>query len=137
MGFNAQLTETGVHVLTRLEALKKIETSQSNIDAPVMAIYAPGKPIISCRYFVKNQQTLFEKAVLQAKRIIIIGVRVCEDDKHIWQPLAKTKASIGYVSPSSEDFISWAKKNKLKKSTIISDTFKNCISVLPQFLSDG
>ena len=95
--------------------------------APAIAMYDPSKFVPCCRRFVEQQQKCWQREVYRAKRIFIIGAGVHERDTHIWEPLAKSTAWLGYVGPKLDDFRSWANTNKRRRVGVIAQTFEDAI----------
>jgi hypothetical protein len=95
--------------------------------APAISMYARGKAVLFCPEFIKHQQQEWEKEIHISRRIFVIGLRVNEEDTHIWGTLARAKVPIGYVGREPEEFESWAKKNKRKKICVVSDSFEDAI----------
>lgn len=100
--------------------------------SPVMSMYCEGKATKMCPDFINAQQSLFEDAVRTTTQIFISGVKIHLDDKHIWEHLSKTKASVTYIGLDSDrpDFDKW--KNRVKKRNIffVSGDFKKAVSLI-------
>ena len=80
---------------------------------PVMSYFIPSKFTTSCANFVINQRSRLENLILNSKTIALIGIQVRTHDKHIWNPLSKSKAKIIYCSGSSgKIFKKWSKNNR-------------------------
>ena len=109
---------------------KKLLSDDINIyQSPAISCYMLGKPTYFSGAYVNKQRKLFKQAVSSAGRIIIIGVKLNEEDKHIWQPIAETKAIVGYVEPCPDDIIKWTKNNRRrKKNFILERDFESCFS---------
>lgn len=78
--------------------------------SPAMAVYAKGKKVRICPDFVQEQQKQWEHLVSTSSKIFIIGVRIHLPDKHIWEPIANSTASVHYFGGDNDqaDFNLWA-----------------------------
>jgi hypothetical protein len=99
--------------------------------APAMALYAKGKKVLFCPDFVSAQQQQFVDLVQCAKNIFIIGLRVNEDDEHIWTTLAKSAAKLWYVSPEEERFHAWVAKVERNNAKFLEKTFSAAVHQIP------
>lgn len=104
---------------------------------PVMSYFEPAKRTTSGANFIEAQRIRFADLVDKAKKIAIIGLRVREHDKHIWEPLSKTNAKLIYCSGKSagDEFSRWLEKNRNGKNDVIlnsyfQDEFDNIINEL-------
>lgn len=99
--------------------------------APAIACYMRGKPILYCPTFVREQQTGFRKEIQQAKRIIVIGLRVNPADAHIWEPLAQAKARIDYVGlkPDAAAFEDWSRGQRGQRA-VMANSFGEALPML-------
>lgn len=78
--------------------------------APAMAMFEPRKRIRSCPSFVKPQLEAWGEVASRVSRIYVCGVRVREEDTHIWDVLAKSSARLTYFGFSEQDrkeFFGW------------------------------
>lgn len=83
---------------------------------------------------IKAIQDRWKKNVLEAKPILIIGVKPYLADKHIWEPLTQTDAKLGYLG-SIDEFNLWVEKyRKNKENKVIgkrwSEHFEESIAFL-------
>lgn len=79
---------------------------------PVMSYFEPSKTVVTAPEFLVNQRTLLGNAIDVADTIVIIGVRVREHDRHIWDHLQSTSATLVYCSPAAvsiNEFECWAR----------------------------
>lgn len=81
---------------------------------PAMCIYMESKPTQFGSGKIKAIQERWKKNVLNAERILIIGVKPNEADRHIWEPLIETDAKIGYIG-SINEFNKWIMKYRNNK----------------------
>jgi len=88
---------------------------------PVMSYFEPSKRTTSGANFIESQRKRFAELVEGAEKIAIIGLRVREHDKHIWEPLSKTSAKIIYCAGNSagDEFKKWSNKNREKKTDFL------------------
>jgi len=108
-----------------------------NVFPPVMSYYELNKFTVSCSNFIQGERTRFEQAILSAEKIAVVGVKVHPVDRHIWQPLAKTKAHILYLSGSSaaNDFSTWCANEGRSGDLPIDKYFSEGLKELITFLS--
>jgi hypothetical protein len=95
--------------------------------APAMAMYAKGKRVLHCPDFIKQLTASWVRVSKDTKRIIIIGVAVNEEDKHIWGTLADSTAPLYYVGGRSSDgetFLAWAKSKNRCNAYALADSFE-------------
>lgn len=65
---------------------------------PCLAAYMEGKPYIGFTdSFARFNQRLLESRILGAPSVILCGTKPNLDDQHLWGPLARTEAPLGYV----------------------------------------
>jgi len=122
------ILEAQVKAATRQEIVKFCGSEDSI--APAMAMYAGSKWVPFCRKFIEQQQKYWQSEVYRAKRIFIIGAGLHKQDTHIWEPLAKSKAWVGYIGPKSDDFYRWANGCNRKQASVIAKTFKDAIPII-------
>ena len=81
---------------------------------PVMCYYEQLKRVTSGEGFIEDQKNRFAEKILEADFICIIGVKVNQNDEHIWGPLAETKGSLLYCSgeKSGKEFKEWKRENR-------------------------
>jgi hypothetical protein len=85
-----------------------------------------------CPSFVRKQQAQFRAATERASRIFVIGVRVNEEDAHIWSPLARSRAPLYYVGPEEKEVIAWSKRTRRRGVVHFSPSFEDAV---PKILS--
>lgn len=80
---------------------------------PIMCYIEPQKRVHIGYKFIQAEQRKWREWVKHSTAIVIIGVSVNRNDKHIWGPLAQTSARILYVSGSTskERFVAWCREN--------------------------
>lgn len=103
--------------------------------APALTLYAKGKQAVACPSYVANQQRHFAAAAQAASYIVVVGLRVVAEDRHIWEPLKKSTAWIGYVGPDGDDFLSWAQcRGKRRKSQVFAQSFEESLPLISRLL---
>jgi hypothetical protein len=109
----------------------------SNVFPPVMSYYEPNKFTVSCANFINDQRSQFEQAVLSADKVALVGVRVHVVDRHIWEPLGKTKAKLLYLSGASAagDFSRWCSSKGRSGDIAVPKYFDDGLGDLQGFLS--
>jgi hypothetical protein len=75
--------------------------------APAISAYAVGKRVYDSPEFIENTQRTFAKLVTYARSIVLVGVELNEDDSHLWEPIAASKARIGVVNPAFAQYEKW------------------------------
>lgn len=101
---------------------------QTDAFPPVMSYFEPNKQTTSGNNFVAAQRLRFSELVKNANTIILIGIRVREHDKHIWETLGQTNAKLIYISgeTAKQEFEAWINKTRQKKeNTVFGGYFKD------------
>ncbi len=129
----AGILKAGVQAVTPRKVIEFCQREDSI--APAIAMYAGSKWVPYCGQFVEHQQKYWQHAVYQAKRIFIVGAGVHERDTHIWEPLAKSAAWLGYVGPKSSDFYRWANSNNRVRVCCVGKTFEDAIPAIAQSMN--
>jgi len=77
---------------------------------PVMSYFEPQKRTTSCEKFVRSQRERWAELVSQASTIALVGIRVRQNDEHIWKPLAEAPGRLIYCSGvrAGGEFENWA-----------------------------
>ncbi len=101
--------------------------ARENSMAPAIALYEKGKDTLFCPSFIRKQQAEFKSSIDRAHRIFIIGVRVNEEDEHIWKPIATADAWLYYVGPDASDFFSWARKRRRRRTNHFARSFEEAV----------
>lgn len=102
--------------------------------APALAMYNQDKKILFCPNFVLQQQKMFAKEILRARRIYVIGLRVNPVDRHIWSVLAKSTGKLLYVGLEKETFFDWVEKVGRKNTEFLTNTLEESLSVIENHL---
>jgi len=97
-------------ITNTLEIQRRIQT---NAFPPIMSYFLSDKNSPSGQNIINTERERFNDLVENADNIAVIGIRVREHDKHIWDKLAKTSGKIMYCSGKSSgaEFKKWSKKN--------------------------
>lgn len=106
---------------------------QNRPAGPCMSFYMKDKPTPVGASTIKQIQQTWEKQILHSDKLIIIGANVNKDDKHVWEPISKTKAKIGFVG-SNSGFTNLRSLNSAMDVTHLSTDFGSSISVISQFI---
>lgn len=94
---------------------------------PVMSIFTKGKPVQISPFVTESLQSIWKTAIENAESVSIIGVNPNPDDKHIWEPLALTDASVSMVG-NEEAIQNWFKlERKGRTSKFVGSRFHGCI----------
>ena len=95
---------------------------------PVMCYFQPNKQTRSGVSFIKGRRERLACLARSASVVVIIGVKVRPHDRHIWDPLAQTRAPLVYCSgeTGASEFECWAENCGRKDDCVI-----------PAFWADG
>jgi len=102
--------------------------------APCMALFSPSKKVLYSSAFTNRIKSEWIASLRAADIVFVIGLRVHEVDSHIWAPLASATASIRYVGPQFDEFLSWSQRHGRSKDTVICKEFLDSISRISSFL---
>lgn len=97
-----------------------IQEKTTNVFPPVMSYFEPNKFTVSCANFIKKERDTFKETVLNASKIVIIGMKIHSSDKHIWEPLAETSAETLYISGQNtmKDFQEWIEEKQRTRDSV-------------------
>ena len=109
---------------------------RSDSIAPAIAVYSKGKQVLHCGDFVKETQEQWAKEVDRASKIFVIGLRVVEHDRHIWDKLSGCNTWLGYVGLKKDctDFLSWAETHGRKNAFALANSFEESLPVIERRL---
>lgn len=126
-----------ISILNPAQTLRRCELEDSL--APAMAIYAPGKAVKVCPDFVKGQQDQWLNVLQKATKIFIVGTRVHPSDHHIWQPLGRCSAWIGYfgLADDKASFDKWRQTYLKQRAYFFEANFSSSVSLIQQKLLNG
>lgn len=99
--------------------------------APVMSLYMEGKPVNVSPQILKDLQNTYKNRCLEAKTILIIGVKPVIQDEHIWECIKNSKANVYYVG-SNTDFQSFTQLKVQAKhiGEYFNTSFKNITNLI-------
>ena len=90
---------------------------------PAMSLFRPDKHIQMGHSVINDIQQNWAKAIEEANRIAIIGVKPRKSDEHIWGKLSETNANIYYIG-GQEPFNRWREANRVEsQDEFISNRF--------------
>lgn len=97
---------------------------------PIVAEYVHDKNVYINPAFIASLHEHYSSVIIEARLIVLIGVRYSSSDTHIWNPIAKSSARLAIVNPSPEDILSWARANRAADSFALARDFSNIASIL-------
>lgn len=103
---------------------------------PVMSYFEPNKHTTSGNNFIQGQRKRLFELINNADIVILVGIRVREHDKHIWDTLQQTNAKLVYVSgkEGKKEFEMWKNKTRIDKNDIVLDGyFKDSFDVILEY----
>ncbi len=109
-GYNLQGGFTIVNDLREIISYYNGDTSLY----PAMCLFAKDKPIHVSTDIILQQIERWQQLVLNAAKIIIIGVRPFKEDGHIWNFIANSDAQVVMVG-SENEFMSWCERRRIGK----------------------
>ena len=82
---------------------------------PVMSCFDTAKITPTAKQFVQQQRARIKELIAGANLVLIIGVRIREHDKHLWEPLATTFAGLLYCAgqTGAHEFESWREESRI------------------------
>ena len=83
------------------------DSRHSNL-TPVLSLYARGKKGLVNNNFLEQLQQSWGAHVALAQAVLLIGVRFVPEDTHIWEPLARSRATLLVVDPEPNAVLCWA-----------------------------
>jgi hypothetical protein len=117
-----------VQALSPPDSKKRLQYLRENgSTAPVMAVYASGKPVAFGSRAIERVQQNWIDAALKARRIIVMGVGINAEDEHVWTTLARSEADLYYVDPSPDRFLQWARLVGRKNVEVLAPTFAEAL----------
>jgi hypothetical protein len=84
--------------------------SASSAYPPIMSYIEPTKFSATGGSFIWRHRSVFASWAAAADRIVLVGIDVRSDDRHIWEPLAAAPGEILYVAPSASRFTEWSQR---------------------------
>lgn len=103
--------------------------------APVMSLYMRGKPLNVSPTAIAAILTMWTQQVIEARLVVVVGVRPWPDDTHIWGPLAETNAPLLFVGNAAE-VRSWAGASRRGSTEVIGARVNECYDKLMGRIND-
>ena len=100
------------------------EFARASSIAPIMSFYEREKRSSTHPEWLKARQKRFAELAARATRIAIVGVSVQEHDKHVWEPLASTRATLLYCAPYVTEFQTWCRRYRSADNTVATGAFR-------------
>ena len=116
--------------LNQINTINKCK--QEDSVAPAIAMFAEGKEVRISPDYVQNQYEMWKQQVSQSSNIFVIGVRVHEIDKHIWNILGNTKAKVTYFGFDNDraEFDQWKINHNKKNAYFYNSDFENSVQII-------
>lgn len=126
-GYGRAAIESKIKILNQPDTLLKCRTEPGL--APAIAMFAKGKKVSVCPDFVDKQYDMWVEQVTKAKKIFIVGVRVHEEDEHIWSVLGKAKGQVTYFgfAPDRCEFETWKSNHNKKNARFFETSFDDSV----------
>jgi hypothetical protein len=103
-----------------------------------MALYSPGKEVLFNSQFTERTQAAFRQLVLRADEVIIVGAGYAKHDRHVWEPIEDTKASVFVVDPLPDGFAELKQmRDGARKTSVFCGTFADLIAAPNEVLRTG
>jgi hypothetical protein len=101
-----------------------------------MCLYTVDKPTQIGASFINQLQSAWADVVLDAKRIVVIGTRPHDQDRHLWEPLAETAADVHYVGALG-DFEAWVERSgrQAARTHLLSELFSDALPAVIDLLN--
>jgi hypothetical protein len=81
--------------------------------APAMALYSESKEMLFCKSFLDEIRARFRSLVTEADEVLIVGVAYAPHDRHVWEPLEISPATIHIVNPDAASFVGFERERAL------------------------
>ena len=107
----------------------KVKEALSSAPFSVMSLYTREKNNIISPKGIQDIQTEFQQTVGSAKEIISIGVRPDTNDKHIWEYIQNSNASL-ILCGNKSDCMGWISHHRTKDSTFIGTKFQSSLDAI-------
>lgn len=119
---DAVLYDGPISRVSLAEAIERCRTE--GCFPPALAFFTPNKrTIVGARAFQERVEQ-WHSLVAWAEQIVIVGVHVNPNDKHIWEVLGMAAAPILDCDPSPEAFEDWSRKLGRTGDRILRGTFE-------------
>ena len=80
----------------------------------LLAMYHKSKAVRDCPHVIKQVRSRWAASLNSTEKLFVIGTRLVTDDIHIWEPIAKFKGELCWVSPDVPEARAWALEHDLK-----------------------
>jgi hypothetical protein len=99
---------------------------------PVLGMYSQHKPSIVAPVKLSRLRNILGQRIIRAKALVLIGLRPTDHDPHLWEPVAKSRASkIGYIG--STDHYEILKKRQ-GNAVHLAETFEDGFTAILRML---
>jgi hypothetical protein len=115
----------GNTVNTSLKVVQPSEVEKEServLIAPAMSLFISAKRNIVTPSLIEGIQGEFRHRVMNAGCIISVGVRPNVIDKHVWDPLRETKASVHLIG-KGKDCHDWIEQHARDHAHFVAETF--------------
>jgi hypothetical protein len=102
---------------------------------PVMSVFMAGKPNPYGQGCINKQRKDFELALRSSTRVVIIGVNLNMEDKHLWDCFNNYGGTVACFNPEGtqiENFKKWAEGSGVKKFRGFRNTFEKAVPILEE-----
>ena len=121
-GISSSVSFAGMHVRTNGPVVPIASPGefqdriQGDAFPPVMSYFEPAKTTTSGSNFITSQRSRWAELAAQSDTVALVGIRVRPQDAHIWDPLARTSATLVYCGGSSAlaEFEAWSKQHRAR-----------------------
>lgn len=96
---------------------------------PAICLYSPDKRMVINPEQHDQIQKQWAQVVLQARSVVVVGVRPNLVDQHIWKPLSETEARLYFVG-SRDSFEKWKPVRKHSEPTFLGETFESTVEAV-------
>jgi hypothetical protein len=114
------------------DALQRKFSTDEPAFFPVLGMYSPQKPSIVAQIKLSKLRNILGQRIIGAKALVLIGLRPTDHDPHLWEPVAKSRASkIGYIG--STDHYEILKKRQ-GNAVHLAETFEDGFTAILRML---
>lgn len=123
VSFSAFGVNTNGRIVVVSNPLAHRQRIEQDAFPPVMSYFEPQKRTTAGASFITRQRERWHKLTAQAEKIVAVGIRVRSHDGHIWDPIARSPATVIYCSPTEavEEFRTWASHARHQKRNIVAE----------------
>jgi hypothetical protein len=100
-----------------------------------MCLYTVHKPIQIAAGLIEGFQHEWAATVRRAAQVVVIGTRPHDEDRHLWEPLAETRAELYFVG-SEDSFNDWVSRSgrAAAKSHFVAERFEEAVAEISRLL---